>query len=177
MKKVPLYFPFLLALFMTLFGTIFFPSIRLATFSPFLAISYTRISFVKTLWIALGCGLIIDLLSTRQHFGLYALNFVITSAVVYPQRRHFFEDKATALSFFTAIIAAFSTTLQLLLAHLFDRGMVVPWTTFLSDIIGMSILDGIYAFLWFTCPMRLYIFIEKTGWKNLFRKPKTDEEQ
>lgn len=162
---------------MTVFGTIFFPGIRLVTFAPFLAIAYTRVVFAKALWLALACGLILDLLSTGQHFGLYALNFVITSVVIFPQRRHFFEDKALALSLFTAVIAAFSTLLQLILVHLFDKGMLVSWKTFLSDVVGMSIVDGIYAFLWFTCPMRLYTYIEKTGWKNLFRKPKEDEEQ
>ena len=177
MKKVPLYFPFLLALFMTFFGSIFFSNIRLITFAPFLAIAYNRLSFPKTLWLSFGCGLIIDLLSAEQHFGLYALNFVIVSAVLYPQRRHFFEDKSTALSFFTAIIAAVSTILQLVLVHLFDVGMLVSWKTFLSDVVGMSLLDGIYAFLWFTCPMRLYSYIEKTGWKNLFKKPETNDQE
>lgn len=176
MKKIPIYFPFLLALFATLFGTIFFPNIRLVTFAPFLAVSYNRLSFPKTLWLSFGCGLIIDCLSAEQHFGLYALNFVTVSALLYPQRRHFFEDKATALAFFTAVIATLSTTLQLILIHLFDEGMALSWKSYLSDIVGMSILDSIYAFLWFICPMRLYTYIEKTGWKNLFKKLKADEE-
>ena len=160
---------------MTFFGTIFFPAIRLATFAPFLAISYNRSSFSKALWISFGCGLVMDCLSAEHHFGLYALNFVITSTVLYPQRRHFFEDKALALALFTAVIATFSTTLQLILIHLFDEGMPLSWRTYLVDIFGISILDGIYAFLWFTCPMRLYTYIEKTGWKNLFKKPKADD--
>lgn len=170
MKTTPLYFPFLLALFATLFGTIFFPNIRLVTFAPFLAFSYNRLSLPKVLWLSFGCGLIIDCLSAELHFGLYALNFVIVSAILYSQRRHFFEEKATALALFTTVIAALSTTLQLVLIHIFDKEMALSWKTYLTDVVGMSILDGIYAFLWFTCPMRLYTYIEKTGWKNILKK-------
>lgn len=169
MKKVPLYFPFLLALFMTLFGSIFFPFTRFMTFAPFLALSYNRLSFPKSLWLAFGLGFIFDLLSTELHFGLYALNFVLTTALIYPQKRHFFEDKATALSCFTALIAGSSALIQLTLFYLFGKDQAISWRTVISDVLMMPILDGLYAFLWFTCPMRLYLYIEKVGWKALFK--------
>lgn len=176
MKKTPLTFPFLLALFMTLFGSIFFSSFRLMTFAPFLALSYNRLSFVKALWMAFGLGLILDLLGNELRFGLYALNFVLTTGVIYSQKRHFFEDKATALACFSALIAAFSTLLQLILLYLFDKGLDISGKTVLSDVVLMPILDGLYAFLWFTCPMRLYAYLEKAGWKGLFKTPKHEAE-
>jgi rod shape-determining protein MreD len=167
MRKVPLYFPFLLALSFALFGNIFFPYLRLSAFAPFLAILYNRAPISKTLWIAFSCGLIIDLISSYSRLGIYGLNFVIITILLYPQRKHFFEDKEVALSLFSAIIAALSILLQIFLVQVFDKGLPLSWKTFFSDVIFMSILDGLYAFLWFTSPMKLYIYIQKRGWRKI----------
>ena len=166
MRKIPLYFPFALAFVFAIFGHIFFPYLRLSAFAPFLAILYNRRKISKALWISFGCGLIIDLISSHTRLGLYGLNFVITTALLYPQRRHFFEEKASALSLFTTIIAALSTLLQLFLITLFDQVIPLSLATLFSDIVLMSLFDGVYAFLWFTCPMRLYIYIQKKEWKK-----------
>jgi len=101
---------------------------------------------------------------------------VLTTLVLYPQKRHFFEDKPLALSIFTAIISSVLTILQFILVHLFDRGLPFSILTALTDIVLMPIVDGLYAFLWFTCPIKLYIYTKKVGWRNLFRKPQHEEE-
>ena len=176
MRKIPLYFSFCLAVFATFFGSVFFPSLRLSFFAPFLALSYHASTLSKSLWISLACGLILDLISSEFKFGLYTLTYVLATLILYAQKKHFFEDKPLALSIFTSFIAAVLTILQFVLIHLFDRGISFSTLTLLTDVIFMSALDGLYAFLWFTCPMRLYIYIKKVGWKNLFRKPQHEEE-
>jgi hypothetical protein len=60
--------------------------------------------------------------------------------------------------------------LQLVFVSLFDRGISFSALSFLTDGIVLPLLDGVYGFLWFTCPMRLYIYIKKVGWKAVFRK-------
>lgn len=169
MKKPPLYFPFLLAFLMTLMSTAVFPGIRLMTFAPFFALSYYRLSFVKALWLSFGCGLLLDLLSSELRFGLYALASTIITAVFYRQKRHFFEDKALAYSAFSALISLALTAFLLFLTDLKLHIAAV-----ITNLLLMPAIDGLYAFLWFTCPLKLYIYIQKTGWKNLFRK--ADEE-
>jgi rod shape-determining protein MreD len=176
MRKIPLYFSFSLALLAAVFGSVFFPYLHLSFFAPFLALSYHAATLSKSLWLALLCGVILDLISSEFKFGLYTLTFVIATVVLYAQKRHFFEDKPLALSIFSSIIAAVLTLLQFVLVHLFDRGISFSTLTVLTDVIFMSIVDGLYAFLWFTCPMRLYIYIKKVGWKNLFRKLEHEEE-
>lgn len=175
MRKIPLWFSFALALFATLFGSVFFPLVHLTTFAPFLGIVYHKETLSKSLWIALGCGVILDLLSSEMRFGLYSLNFVLITLALYAQKKHFFEDKPLGLSLFTVLIAASSTLLQLILAHLFDRGIPFSSSMIAVDVFLMSAVDGLYAFLWFTCPMRLYTYIKKVGWKKLFRKLEPDE--
>ncbi|HSW87473.1 MAG TPA: mreD [Rhabdochlamydiaceae bacterium] len=170
MKPVPLYFPFLLALTMTLFGTVFFPNLRLIPFAPFLAIVFTRKTFINSLWLACLCGLIFDLLTSQFRLGLYALNYCLTTVLVYHQKRNFFEDKPLALSVFTVLVSCASTVLQLFLLYAFDQGLNLSMKLVLTDMIAMPILDGGYAFLWFALPMKLFKYVQKVGWKFLYRK-------
>lgn len=176
MRSVPLNFFFVLALVPALFGSILFPFFPLSPFAPFLAIVYYVAPFSKALWISCGCGIILDLLSSEFHFGVHALTLIATTSLLFHQRRHFFEEKPVAFSIFTALIASVATLLQLLFVPLFDRGITFSTLSFLTDAIALPLLDGLYGFLWFTCPMRLYIYIKKTGWKALFRKPQENEQ-
>lgn len=156
--------------FLALFATLFFPFLNLSTFAPFLAMLYPRASFIKSTWIAFLCGTILDLLTAYSHLGIYGLNFVLTTAILYKQKKHFFEEKSIALSLFTFLIAATSTLLQLLLLNIFEQGVGVSWQIVLVDVLLLSILDGLYAFLWFTSPLRLYTHMRKVGWKRFFRE-------
>ena len=170
MKSVPLPFFFSLALFFVFFGSILCPFFSLNPFAPFLAIVYYRAHFSKTLWISFFCGCILDLLSSEFHFGIYTLALTVSSALLFHQKKHFFEDKPLAFSLFTALISSVSTLVQIVFIYLFDRGIPFSFPTFLTDIILLPLMDGLYGFLWFICPMRLYIYVKKTGWKNLLKR-------
>ena len=176
MRTVPLYFSFGLALTAALFGSVFFPYLHLSFFAPFLALVYHAATLSKSLWLSLICGVILDLISSEFRFGIYTLSCVIATLLLYAQKRHFFEDKPLALSLFSSAIAAVLIFQQFIFIHLFDRGIPFSAATAFVDGILMSAVDGLYAFLWFTCPMRLYIYIRKVGWKGLFRKPVHEEE-
>ncbi len=161
MRSVPLMFFFALAMVPTVFGSIFFPFFPLNTFAPFLAIVFYVVAFPRALWIALGCGLILDLLSSEFHFGVHAITLVTTTFFLYHQKRHFFEDKPIAISLLTILISSVATVIQLLYIALFDRGISFSAVSFLTDVMVLPCVDGIYGFLWFTCPMRLYIHLKK----------------
>lgn len=176
MKKPPLYISFLLAFLMTFISTALFPGIRLMTFAPFFALSYYRLSFPKALWLAFGCGLLLDLLSSELRFGIYALASTVVSAIFYTQKRHFFEDKDLAFSAFSALISVGFTAFLFFLSDL-----KLHVGTLLTNLLLMPALDGLYAFLWFTCPLKLYTYIQKTGWRKvisrLFRKFRRSEDK
>ena len=170
MRQVPLIFPFSLAFFFAICGTAFLPHIRLLAFAPFLALLYNRCSLHRSLWIASLCGFSIDLLSSEFRLGVHALNYCLTTLLLYQQKRHFFEDKPIALSLFTILISVTSTTLQLLLISIFDRALPLSLKLFYSDFIIMPIADGLYAFLWLSCPMMLYTHLKKMGWRAFSTK-------
>lgn len=175
MRHVPLTLSFGLSFFAAVFGSIFFPFLRLSFFAPFLALTYHASPVTRALWISLGCGVILDLLSSEFRFGLYSLAFVLVTLILYRQKRHFFEEKPLAFSLFSSLIAAFLTSSLLILTYLFDRTVPFSLMSAFIDLVLMSLMDGLYAFLWFTCPMRLYSYMKKVGWRNLFRKMEADE--
>lgn len=155
---------------MAMFGTVFFPNIRLFAFAPFLALVYNRRTFVSSLWIATLSGIVIDLLCSQLRFGLYALNYSLTTVLIYRQKKHFFEDKPLALSLFTALVSCTSTLLQLFLTYAFDKGLPFTWKLALTDLIGMPAIDALYAYLWFSCPMQLYEYVQKGGARALWKQ-------
>lgn len=170
MNQVPLLFSFSLALFFALWGTAVITVVRLLAFAPFLALLYNKTSFVKSLWIASLCGVIVDLLCSELRLGVHALNYCGTTLLLYKQKKHFFEDKALALSLFTLIISIISTALQFFLLSIFGQGLPLSAKLLIADFLIMPLADATYAFLWFTCPMRLYAYIKKVGWRTLYSK-------
>jgi hypothetical protein len=90
--------------------------------------------------------------------------------LLYHQKRHFFHDKPLALSLFTALISSLSTLLQWMLITLFSSPFPLSWKSALSDFLFMPCVDGCYAFFWFSCPMLLYLHIQKIGFYTLWKR-------
>lgn len=176
-KQFPLYYlqkgtnsgllmllPFFLALVATLFFPIFLPHLHLLTFTPFLALACMRKSFIYVLWLSILSGLVLDLFTSEVGFGLNALAYVLTTVVLYNQKRHFFVDKPLGLSVYTTFISFVVSFFLLIFQRVsFSLGMNV------TELLIMPIIDGLYAFLWFTCPLTLYHHAKKIGWRRLFK--------
>ena len=170
MRKIPLLFTFSLALFFALFGSVFLPNSRLLAFSPFLAIVYHRSTFLNALWIASLCGLILDLCSSGMRLGAHSLNFCLTTLLLYRQKRHFFEDKPLSLSLFTIPISTVSSILHLLLLSSLGKTLPISTKMVITDLLVMPFFDAIYAFLWFSCPMMIYMKSRHLQWRSLFTR-------
>jgi rod shape-determining protein MreD len=170
MRRVPLLFPFFLACFFALFGAALTQEVKLLAFSPFLALLYNRFTFQGSLWIASLCGLIIDLVSSQFCLGVYALNYCVTTFILYRQRKHFFEDKPLALCLFTLFISAVSTGLDLLFIAAFADSVPFSRNLLWADLVAMPLLDAVFAYFWFCCPIMLYLHVQKLGWKVFLAK-------
>lgn len=166
------YAAFFLALGVALFGSVFWPGLRLFAFAPFLALVFMRSSFLTALWIALATGLIIDLLSSQMRFGSYSLIYTLAAVLTYHQKRHFFADKPLALSLYTAVISLVASSLELTFLYVLDAKLPVNWKTIAFDLFGLSVLDALYAFVCFTCPMKVHSYLKKIGGlkKLIFQK-------
>lgn len=172
MRSLSLWISFSLACFCALFGTTFLAEIRLLAFTPFFAILYHRVNFSKALWISFFCGLLLDMLSSQFRFGLFALSHVFVSFLLYKQKKHFFEEKAIALSLYSILIS-FCLSSFLLLFSCLSHEITCSWPLLFSDLILMPFLDGLYAFFWFTCPLSLIVYFKKHGLRKLL--PQKDD--
>ncbi len=137
-----------------------FPQLRLFFYAPLLVFFLIHASFFNALWIAFGLGIFLDLLSSA-HMGINACNFLLTSFILYPQRKHFFKDNPYNLSLFTVLFSLLSTFLYALLIFLFDRRNLFSGKWILTDIFFMPLMDGVYAYVWFTLPLALWEKIRK----------------
>ena len=155
-KRIPLLVFFFLALFACVCASIWISHLKLHTFVPFLPLLYSRCSRISSLWISSLSGLILDLLTTQLRFGAHAMSFAIATLLLYQQKKHFNEEKPLALSLFTCQLSLI-ITMNLYLFSLFSYSsfsLSAKW--FAVDLFFMSLLDSLYAFLWFSCPMLLY---------------------
>jgi hypothetical protein len=165
-------FPFFLSLFVAFFRTGFLPHLHLMAFAPFLGLLYQKKRFIPSLYGAFACGLIMDLISSELRFGLFAFSYLLVTCLFYRYKRHFFEDNAFSLSLFTALISFAASLIHLFFLACFATKVAFSIKFIGTDLIFMPLLDAIYAFLWFTCPMRLLRTLQKRGWENLFLRTK-----
>lgn len=156
MTKISLRFSFFLALAAFLFSTAFFPSIRLIHFAPFLALTFQRKSLLPSLWMATGCGLLMDLFASNLRFGFFSFLAALTTFFCHRFRRFFFEEKKRSLPLFTALISSVFSFLHLLFVPSLFTGK-----TLLGSCIVFPILDALYAFFWFCAPLLFYDFFTR----------------
>lgn len=167
-----IYPAFVLSLIVVLFGSVFFSTIRIFAFAPFLALVLMRLNFLKSLWIAAIIGMIIDLLSVETRFGMYSVIYSLTVLLIYRQKKHFFADKPLALALYTAVISITSGSIELSFLYVFGTKMQVNLPLILCDVFALSLLDALYAFLCFTCPIQVYQYLQRV--RDRFKKRPED---
>lgn len=155
-----LIFAFLLSTIALIFQAIFIPQITILAFSPFLALALLRSSLYQTLWLSVLAGSVMDLMS-NDPIGVHALNYVIVSALLFKVKKHFLYDEPFHLSLLTTILSFLSTVFQVFLLFLFDRRVPLQGRWVLADFIGMPVIDGLYAFVWFAASLTAYSKLKK----------------
>jgi rod shape-determining protein MreD len=166
---------FFLATLALLLQMVVLPQISILSYAPFLALSMMRCELKKALWLSALAGMVVDLFSDDP-IGLHALNYTLVTGLLFKIKNHFMDDQPLHLSLYTMLISSLSTLLQILLLFLFDRRIPFDRLWILTDLIGMPVADGFYAFIWFATPLFLFDKMKKVWmlfWlkkKKLFRK-------
>ena len=167
MKKITLLYSFFLSLFFALFATSFIPNIKIIYFLPFLVILYFNTSFITSLWISFLSGIIVDLISTT-HFGINALVFTVLTALFY-HRKRLFNLSTLNIFLFTVLLSISHSIFKVFFLFIFDKGLTISFLFFITDVILMSIIDGLYSFLFFALPLKA---IDKFKKSSFFTKEK-----
>lgn len=154
--------------FLYTLGIIFFlpqvaPNLNLFYFAPFLIISFYSQSKIKCLWLSLLCGLIIDLLSAQTRFGTYAVNYALTSWILYGQKQNYYEDSPTTFPIMTFFFVFISTSIHAFSMFLLGPRFVLKWQWIQNNLIVMPAYDAVYAGVAFTF---LYLFFPKSSKKQ-----------
>jgi hypothetical protein len=132
-----------------------FPLPPLNYAAPLMIYALYRLSLERTLWLALGLGLLLDLLAGEGPFGLNAQATVGATLVAYRFRRHFFQDGWLALPVLT-LLFALASTLFLVAGHqLLGEGFSPNLRWALTDLLLLPSLDAAWAFTCFTLPLKL----------------------
>lgn len=168
-RLLPIFSLAFLALF---FFPLFFPKLRLMFFAPYIVIVCYHCSFGKALWNAFICGMVLDLFSSFPLFGLSALNYCLTTSILYFQTRHFFEDKPFTLSIMTWFFVIVSSILQTFLLIFLGFNSLFSWQWIMTDLMIMPLCDAAYAYLGFSLPFQLYSRLVKLWKYDSLRNPR-----
>lgn len=155
LARTPVWLWLLLTAALLLFLPVRWPAVKIYFFAPLLIITYYQYSLLGCLWIALACGTLIDLLSVHAFSGLNALVYSAATYLFYPQRKHFFADRASTLPLMTFLFSMTAGSLLLLCASLLEGKQLFSWRLAIADLIVMPALDALYALVCFVLPMQL----------------------
>lgn len=135
---------------------LYFPSLKLQFFAPFLITILYKKPFFNALWWAFFTGLLQDLLSATHHLGLFGLGSCLTLTALRPLKKHFFEDSLSTIPLMTLFFSIFFTLLQVVLFSLFESSPPLSLKWIATDLFFFPLLDALYAFLLFTLPQLFF---------------------
>lgn len=147
-----LLFTCIVTLFFSVAMPVLLPQWRLNYFAPFIIILYYKKTYQMCLWGSFLCGLVIDLLSADLRIGLHALDYCVTTAILYRHRTHFFADSLTTLPLMIFLFSVIATAVQLILINVFEHSAEVSWQWVLTDLLYLPLFDALYGFVLFILP-------------------------
>lgn len=154
---------FLIAFLLSLLSTVYFSHIKLFWFAPFLITTFYQKPLINCFWKAFGCGILMDLTASTDHFGVHAFNYVLVTALLYGKKRHFFGDNLSTLPIMTYLFSVLTTILQSFLLNLLEDTNIISLAWIGRDLLIMPFMDAAYAFVVFVIPWRLLGTKPRTG--------------
>lgn len=152
-----------------------FPSFHLLFFAPYLVLCFYKLTRYQSLLRAFFAGVIVDCFSSSPFFGAVAINYCIVSFLLHGQRRNFFEDKFFTLPVMSALYSFLSKIVWVVVLFFFKQKSSFTGKWYVFDIFGLSLLDGLYALLFFYLPFQLTQKISKMGLFKFSKKSALDE--
>lgn len=136
---------FFYSLALTLIFPSLFPTLPLTFFAPFLIFSYYRTGKTACLGLSLLCGLILDLFSAQMRFGIYGLNYTLTTYLLYRFKNNFFEDNFTTIPIMTILFTYFSAIIQICLVYALNDESIFSNQWISVELIKIPIYNAFYA--------------------------------
>ncbi|MCH9609480.1 MAG: hypothetical protein S4CHLAM45_10020 [Chlamydiales bacterium] len=148
----------------------YFPTVHLVFFAPHLVVCFYKKTRYAVLWRSLGCGVLIDLLSSAPIFGVTPLSYSIATLFLYGRKSNFFEDKPSTIPvltiFFSMVVGVITAAIYLI----FGSGYTFSWRFIVTDLLEMPILDGLFALFLFALPFQIGRRVAKLKFYAHFKK-------
>lgn len=148
--------PFILCFVILLIFPSIIAGVRLLAFVPFLTFVLANNRLPLALWLSLAAGLIVDLYSNSAPLGFFALNYTLSSIIVYRYRVYFSQEKIHIFSLYSVLYSLVSTVLHFILFALIEMHIKLHFFSVITDLFLMPILDGVYALAWVFFPLKVY---------------------
>lgn len=152
-------FLFFLSLSGELIAPILFPQIRILGFIPVILFGLSRLSLPKAIWISFIAGLTVDLYAKSTPLGFFALNYTLSTLFLYRYKKFFSEEKPISFLFYASFFSFVSTLLHFFLYPFLGVSIKLSFISFLTDLICMPLVDGVYTLVWAILPTLLYKYL------------------
>jgi len=171
MFKLTFYIPLFVFCFIGEICTpMLFPTVRIFGFLPFILFAVAELPLPKSLWCAAFSGLIMDLYSEGPPLGFFALNYSISTLIIYRYRKFFSKEKPFPFALLGVLFSFTSTLIHFFLYALFDSHLKISPHTFLTDLICMPIVDGAYSLIWILLPLIAIKYLTEPKRINLYKQ-------
>ncbi len=128
---------------------------KLHYFLPALIICLYQRSLAYCLWLAIVCGLYMDLLGGNGRLGTYPLAYSITVLLLSQFRSYFFADRISTLPLLTAIGSVCATFVIACVLYLTDKISIFSTKAVIFDLGVMGCADALFATMLFVLPSLL----------------------
>jgi len=136
------------------------PAIRLLGFLPFILFALMRLKLPAALWCSAFAGLTLDLYTFGSPLGFFALNYSLTSLILFRYKKFFSEEKLFPFALYGVAFSFVSTLIHFFLYAIIDVHLKLSFLTLATDLICMPLLDGIYTIVWALLPLLLYKYVK-----------------
>lgn len=155
-----------------LFTPLFYPSLKLFFFSPFLAYALLRCSYPNLIWTCILCGSVQDLFS-HLSFGMTPLALTLTVSMIRFSLPPFFIEKASSLPLLTFLISFVYALVSFLLIGFSLSQSTFSFYWVVTDLLLLPLADSLYAFLIFFLPFKIFNQTSKMIRYALIRKKRS----
>ncbi len=170
-SKTLLFIAFLLSCLPAALSPIIFPNLKITYFAPFLVLLFYQRSLLATLWISSLIGLSLDLVSSYSLLGMYAVNYCVTTLLLYHLKRLLFQDQLSTVPLLSFLFGIISTLIEVIILTLSHVTLSLSFGWFISDLIIMPFCDALFAFIGFVLPIFLLSHLPFV--KMQVKRPKT----
>jgi len=140
---------------------LFFSSLHLVYFAPFIVLIFYRCPLKQALWWSFACGMMVDLFLADTRLGTTALNYCTVTFFLHNTQFHFFEDRQSTLPVMTFFYSSLSNLIQGMLLTATGEPFHSSWSWVQSDLLFIPVKTSLFSLLCYNFPLSAYYHLKR----------------